>query len=402
MTGAPTHRLPTADELLPRVPPGSRVVVAMSGGVDSSVAAALLKHAGFDVVGLTLQLYDHGAATGRKGSCCAGQDVHDAREVAAALAFPHYVLDYETRFRQSVIEPFAASYALGETPIPCVACNQHIKFSGLLATARELGAAVLATGHYARIEPAADGRMRLLGAIDSDRDQSYFLFATTRDQLRHVRFPLGRFRKPAVRTFAASLGLKVAEKADSQDICFVPGGDYTEVVARLRPAALEPGEIVHVDGTALGRHAGIGSFTVGQRRGIGIAAAEPLYVVRIEARQRRVVVGPRSALAVRRLALRDVNWIGAGAIADVAAGGLEVHARLRSSQLPIAAILFAEQSSISVELPNAMLGVAPGQACVLYAGVGADAEVLGGGWIMKTAPDARPGLAGDERAAVPA
>jgi tRNA-specific 2-thiouridylase len=366
----------------------TRVVVAMSGGVDSSVVAALLKREGYDVVGITLQLYDHGESTHRKGACCAGQDIHDARTVAERLGIPHYVLDYESRFRQKVIDSFAESYVAGETPIPCVACNQHIKFADLFDTAIELGADVLATGHY--ISSRADGAERALyRAADADRDQSYFLFATTREQLRMLRFPLGDMPKAQVRELAREFGLVVADKPDSQDICFVPAGKYTDVIEKLRPGAAEPGEIVHVDGRVLGHHQGVIHYTIGQRRGLGLTNAqagsgEPLYVVRIDANRRQVIVGPRSALGTGIVHLRDVNWIGEGSFSDLPAGGLEVYVRLRSTRPPVPAFLFRDANGARVELIEGEDGVSPGQACVFYASADPRARVLGGGFIKAT------------------
>jgi tRNA-uridine 2-sulfurtransferase len=360
-----------------------RIVVAMSGGVDSSVVAGLLKRAGHDVIGITLQLYDHGQATARSGSCCAGQDIHDARRVAAHLDIPHYVLDYEQRFKASVMQSFADSYVNGETPIPCVTCNSTVKFSELLSTAKELGADLLATGHYIRME-RDDRGIRLYRAIDSSRDQSYFLFNTTRAQLRDIVFPLGGFSKPQVRGFAEELGLAIADKPDSQDICFVPSGKYADVIERLRPGAAEPGDIVHLDGRILGQHKGIVNFTVGQRKGLGIASADPLFVVRLDGNRREVVVGPKSALETSRLELRDMNWLADDSIESWAVDGREVWARVRSSHNPEPAFLHLENGRVDVRLVTGIHGISPGQACVLYADGGPTARMLGGGWIART------------------
>src|ERR1700726_2365226 len=313
-------------------PQDTRAVVAMSGGIDSSVTAAIPKSEGYAVVCITLWRYDHGAATHRKGACCAGQDIHDARNVAERIGIPHYVLDYEDRFRESVIDTFAESYASGETPVPCIECNRSVKFRDLLATARELGAQALATGHYVASRRTPDGSRALVCAADADRDQSYFLFATTREQLDYLRFPLGDMTKQQTRELARRFGLSVADKQDSQDICFVPTGRYTDVIGRMKPDAIEPGEIVDLNGRAIGRHDGIVHFTVGQRRGLGIASSAPLYVVRLEAATRRVVVGPRAAPTTRRLALRDVHWIGDGALDSAVGDGLELFVGVRSNR----------------------------------------------------------------------
>jgi tRNA-specific 2-thiouridylase len=366
----------------------------MSGGVDSSVAAALLHRQGHEVIGVTLQLYDHGEAVERKGSCCAGQDIHDARRVADRLGIPHYVLDYEQRFKATVMQSFADSYAAGETPIPCVTCNQQIKFSELLATARELGAELLATGHYIELRHGASGA-ELYRARDADRDQSYFLFATTPAQLASLLFPLGAYAKAEIRDLARDLGLPVAEKPDSQDICFVPKGHYTNVIERLKPSAVEAGDIVHEDGRVLGRHDGIVHFTIGQRKGLGIAGVAPLYVLRLDAASRRVVVGPRESLYTHWIILRGVNWLGEK---PIPADGLDVAVRIRSSAPPQPATLFQCEENVKVLLRDGDYGIAAGQACVFYADAGPRARVLGGGWIERTSRRAEEaGLRGKDK-----
>lgn len=371
-SGRDPYILPAMNSLgFDKPPAATRVVVAMSGGVDSSVVAARLAEQGYDVVGITLQLYDHGIAIQKKGACCAGADIYDARTVADRIGFPHYVLDYESRFGQAVMEDFADSYLRGETPIPCIRCNQKVKFRDLMDTARDLGADCLATGHYVRRVEGPQGP-ELHRAVDAGKDQSYFLFATTAEQLGFLRFPLGGNSKAETRAEAVRLGLVVADKPDSQDICFVPNGDYAAVVTRERPDAAVAGEIVDRAGRVLGSHKGLIHFTVGQRRGLEIGGqAEPLYVLRLEPETQRVVVGPKAALAVRAASLEDVNWLG-----EDQRDGLSV--KVRSLARPVPARFDAGEGRVLFETPE--YGVAPGQAAVLYQGD----RVIGGGWIAAT------------------
>ncbi|MGB2573848.1 MAG: tRNA 2-thiouridine(34) synthase MnmA [Henriciella sp.] len=366
----------------PKPPSETRVVAAMSGGVDSSVVAALLKARGYDVVGITLQLYDHGAAIQKKGACCAGQDIHDARDVADRIGIPHYVLDYESKFRQQVMDDFADTYLTGSTPIPCIRCNQTVKFSDLLKTSKDLGADCLATGHYIQRCQGKEG-VELHRAVDASRDQSYFLFATTGEQLDYVRFPLGGLPKTTVRDLADHFNLPVADKPDSQDICFVPTGSYAQVVEALRPGAGRKGDIVHIDGRILGQHNGVIHYTVGQRRGLGVATGEPLFVVKIDAAKRQVIVGPREALRIAALQLEEINWLGEDTIHAACAERLEVLARVRSTRAPLPAYLTLQDGQPSVRFKDAEEGVARGQACVLY-DVSDETRVLGGGFIAQT------------------
>jgi tRNA-uridine 2-sulfurtransferase len=364
-------------------PARHRVVVAMSGGVDSSVVAAMLKVAGYDVVGITLQLYDHGEALRRKGACCAGQDIHDARRVAAAFDIPHYVLDFESRFKDAVINDFVSGYLAGETPIPCVKCNQIVKFADLLQRAKDLDASCLVTGHYIESRARGDGSAHrdLFTPADMARDQSYFLFATTQAQVDFLRFPLGALPKSETRRIAAELGLVVADKPDSQDICFVPEGRYADVILRLRPDAAEPGDILHMDGRVLGRHDGIVHYTIGQRRGLGISDAEPLYVIKVDAAKKLVVVGPREALKQNDIRLAGLNWLGQNNLHE---DSQLVFAKIRSTRPPVEAFVRQGPEGSVVTIVEGEYGVSPGQACVLYDGQGSGARVLGGGFIAST------------------
>ncbi|PHY13746.1 tRNA 2-thiouridine(34) synthase MnmA [Caulobacter sp. B11] len=380
-----TDRAVAAARAAVGLPIGTRIVAAMSGGVDSTVTAALLARAGYEVVGVTLQLYDHGAAIAKKGACCAGQDIMDARMAAERLGIAHYVLDYESRFKEQVIEEFADAYLRGETPIPCVRCNQTVKFRDLLDVARDLGAEAMATGHYVQRAFVGGGnRPQLRRAADPSKDQSYFLFATTRDQLDFLRFPLGGLDKSEVRRVAAELGLAIADKPDSQDICFVPEGKYTTVIDRIRPQGAIPGDIVHLDGRVLGRHEGVTRYTIGQRRGLNVAVGDPLFVVRIDADARQVIVGPREALLTQALTLKEGSWLGeTDSLEDAALAGAPVLARVRSTREPVPGRLALIEGQVSLLFDVHEEGVAPGQACVLYDP--ADPErVLGGGFIAGT------------------
>jgi len=383
--------------LLSHKPPSeTRVVVAMSGGVDSSAVAGLLKEQGYEVIGITLQLYDHGAMVNKKGACCAGQDIHDARRVAEAIGIPHYVLNYESKFKESVMDDFVDTYLAGETPIPCVKCNQSVKFKDLLQTARELGADCMATGHYVQ-RAEEDGKGVMLRAADLTRDQSYFLFATTQEQLDFLRFPLGHLKsKEETRALAARYGLQVADKPDSQDICFVPSGGYAKVIEKLRPGALDPGDIVHVDGTLLGKHEGIINYTVGQRRGLNIGGGDALYVVKLDAVKKQVIVGGKEHLLKRSFVIRECNWLSPHPIGG--SPGVEhsresgqasphpnppptgegITVKVRSAQPGIPAIIERlERNHARVTFAEPQSAVSPGQACVVYAGD----RMLGGGWI---------------------
>ena len=397
MTGLNSQALNSMGVAKP--PTATRIVVAMSGGVDSSVAAAMLARDGYDVVGLTMQLYDVGAVTAKSKTCCAGQDIYDARRVADRIGMPHYVVDYETTFKTDVIDRFADSYVRGETPVPCIRCNQTVKFRDLFKAAQDLGADALATGHYVQRLVGKQGP-ELHSAVDPGRDQSYFLFATTRAQLDYVRFPLGGLEKPAVRALGEELGVHVAAKPDSQDICFVPDGRYADIVKRLRPEAVRKGDIVHVDGRHIGPHDGVIHFTIGQRKGLGVGGeAEPLYVVRIEPDTARVIVGPKAALLEQSFALHGVNWLGDGMLPEE---GLGVVMKLRNTHTPITGTVFADGSGAKVVLDQPEAAVTPGQACVFYDGT----RVLGGGWIARGGVSAPVSLnlrrAGPEAAAPPA
>jgi len=380
MTAAPAET--TLNSLgFAKSPADTRVVVAMSGGVDSSVVAAMLADEGYDVVGVTLQLYDHGAALAKKGACCAGVDIHDARRVAEEMGFPHYVLDYENIFQDAVIEEFADSYLSGATPVPCIRCNERVKFKDMMGTARDLGADCMATGHYIQRLMGPKGA-ELHSAADPTRDQSYFLFSTTPAQLDYLRFPLGHLKtKDETRALARKYGLAVADKPDSQDICFVPDGNYAGVIEKLRPGAAEPGDIVDSNGKVLGQHEGVIHYTIGQRRGLGIGGlADPLYVVRLDVDARHVVVGPKEMLAKRMIPVREINWLGDEPFDSRQEWHVAV--KVRSTRPPREAIVRpVSATEATVELLTPEEGVSPGQACVFYAPQGS--RVLGGGWIWR-------------------
>lgn len=352
------------------------VVVAMSGGVDSSVVAAMLHNEGYKVIGLTMQLYDQGLTLERKGACCAGKDIYDAKEVADTLGFPHYVLNYETVFKQEVMEEFADSYLRGETPIPCVRCNQSVKFRDLYKMAKDLQADALVTGHYVK-RVVGKEKIELHRAVDPGKDQSYFLFATTQEQLNYIHFPLGEMHKEQTRELARQYGLEVADKPDSQDICFVPNGSYASAIEKIRPGASEPGDIVHIDGRILGRHQGIIHYTRGQRRGLGVAEGKPLYVVGIDPVKHRVLVGPEEALGAKEFRIKQINWLGDAPLATDTPG-IEVQVKLRSATALVGAKLYSTgENTARIELTIPQRAITPGQACVLYKGE----RVLGGGWI---------------------
>lgn len=366
---------------LPKAPADTRVVVAMSGGVDSSVVAAMLAEEGYDVVGVTLQLYDHGAALAKKGACCAGRDIHDARRVAETMGFPHYVLDYENTFREAVIEEFADAYLAGATPVPCIRCNERVKFKDLLATAKDLNADCMATGHYIQ-RKMGDAGAELHSAADPRRDQSYFLFSTTPEQLDYLRFPLGHLgSKAETRALAAKYGLPVADKPDSQDICFVPNGNYAAVIEKLRPEAADPGDIVDLAGNVLGQHRGVIHYTIGQRKGLGIGGLEePIYVVKLDPATRQVVVGPKEALSTRLVPVREINWLGDAPLTSRAEWHVNVKVRSTRPALP-AVIRPLSATEAEVELFTPEDGVSPGQACVFYDPD--SSRIFGGGWIWK-------------------
>jgi tRNA-specific 2-thiouridylase len=367
-----------------KAPAQTRVVVAMSGGVDSSVCAAMLANEGYDVIGITLQLYDHGAAIKSAKACCAGQDIYDAKRTAEKLGFPHYVLDYESKFNEGVMQDFADTYLKGSTPIPCVRCNQTVKFRDLLQVAKDLGADCMATGHYVQRVDGPKGA-ELHRAIDPTKDQSYFLFATTQEQLDFLRFPLGGKTKPETRKMAVELGLAVASKPDSQDICFVPTGKYTDVIKKMRPDAADPGEVLHVDGRVLGTHEGVMHYTIGQRRGLGIpdgSGLDPLFVLRIDADKKQVIVGPRRKLMKSRIYIKDVNWLGDGEF-NTSTDGQAVSIKIRSMKPPVSAQFKTADGETFIELDAPMEGVSPGQACVFY-DAGDASRTLGGGWIARS------------------